>query len=57
MPRLLFQIDLTSPALDLAAHALSVVQDQEFARQNGISLEEREGTYHRDFVLTSLPKE
>lgn len=54
MPRLRFSIDLTATPLSLAAQALAVARVQEFAAKNDLALEEREGSYHRVFVL-SIP--
>jgi len=54
VPKLHFSIDLTASPLELAAQALAVSRAQEFAEKNGLTVEERERTYHRDFVL-SIP--
>ncbi len=54
MPKLHFSIDLTASPLELAAQALAVSRAQEFAKQNRLTVEERERAYHRDFVL-SIP--
>jgi hypothetical protein len=54
VPRLHFSIDLTAPALELAAQALAVSRAQEFAKKNSLTVEERERAYHREFVL-SIP--
>ncbi len=54
VPKLHFSIDLTAPPLWLAAQALAIVRVQEFAAKNQLTVEEREGPYKRDFVL-SIP--
>lgn len=52
MPKLRFSIVLTAPPLELAALALAVSRAQEFAKKNGLTVDERERTHHRDSVLT-----
>ncbi len=52
MPKLHFSIDLTATPLGLAARALAVARVQEFAAKNHLAVEEREGPYHRDFILS-----
>ncbi|MDQ7842102.1 MAG: hypothetical protein RDU83_13940 [bacterium] len=51
MPRLCYRIDLTAPPLELAAQALTVARIQEHARTRGLTVDERETAYSREFVL------
>jgi hypothetical protein len=52
MLKLHFSIDLAATPLGLAAQALAVARVQDFARRNGLSVEEREGSYQRHYVLS-----
>lgn len=55
MPRLLYRIDLTVPPLELAAQSLSIVRVQEYARKQDLTVDEREGAYSREYVITIPP--
>lgn len=56
MPRLLYSIDLTAPPLELAAQALTVARIQEHARKHGLTVDERETAYSKEYLLT-IPAE
>jgi hypothetical protein len=51
LPRLVYEIDLTAAPIELAAQSLSIVRVQEYAQRHGLTVEERETAYTREYVL------
>lgn len=55
MTRLLYTVDHAAAPLELAAQTIAVLRLQEFARRNGLRVEESRRPYRREFALVIPP--